>query len=143
MESIKIWIISIFGAGIVVSVFNILIGNSKVKKTANIFLSMFVFFYTVIPIAHIAADYKLDIENTEIEYAEIYKNGYELLIRESVVNICKENNALLVHFSMDSYIDSEGYLNVNYIEIQLNDSDKNEIIKNEIKNRLQIEVTLI
>jgi hypothetical protein len=41
MENFKLWIISFCGAGIISSLFKILVSNSNVKKSVDIFLSMF------------------------------------------------------------------------------------------------------
>ena len=82
MENFKVWIISLCGAGIISSLFKILVSNSNVKKSVNIFLSMFVFLYTIIPIENVISDLKIDtIENyDDSDYTEIYKSGYETII---------------------------------------------------------------
>ena len=143
MESIKLWIFSIFGAGIVTSIFKIIISDSRIKKTVNIFLSMFVFLYTIIPLENISTDINVDFNNTEYEYNDIYKNGYESIIKESINKICKDNNTSIIIFNIDSYIDDDGYLVVNSIEIKIDDESKNQIIKEKIKEKLDFEVTFI
>ena len=132
-----------FGAGIVTSIFKIIISNSRIKKTVNIFLSMFVFLYTIIPLENISTDIDVDFNNTEYEYNDIYKNGYESIIKESINKICKENNTSIIIFNIDSYIGDDGYLIVNSIEIKIDDESKNQIIKEKIKEKLDFEVTFI
>jgi hypothetical protein len=145
MEYFKNWIVSLCGAGIITSVFQIIVSNSKVKKSVNIFLSLFVFLYTIIPIENLFSNIELKIEN-EYEtssYTDIYKNGYENILIQSIENICEENDVQIIYINLDSHLDGDGYLVVNNIEIQLNNNDKKEIIKNEINKQFNYEVIFI
>lgn len=145
MEHFKIWIISLCIAGIISSVFKILVSNSNVKKSVNIFLSLFVFLYTVLPIENIISDFKLNIENDyELSsYDEIYKNGYETIIIKSIESICVKNDVTLQNINIDSYIDENHYLVVNRIEIELSNDEKNHIIQDELKEKFNFEVIFI
>ena len=145
MEFFKNWILSLCGAGIITSVFKILVSNSNVKKTVNIFLSMFVFLYTIIPIESIFDSFKIDFkEDFETKtYAEIYKDGYETIIVNSIENVCKNHNVTIVNINIDSYIDNDGYLIVKKIELDLSSNDKSQIIAKELKNKFNYEVIII
>ncbi len=125
--------------------FKILVSNSNVKKSVNIFLSLFVFLYTVLPIENIISDFKLNIENDyELSsYDEIYKNGYETIIIKSIESICVKNDVTLQNINIDSYIDENHYLVVNRIEIELSNDEKNHIIQDELKEKFNFEVIFI
>ena len=145
MENFKVWIISLCGAGIISSLFKILVSNSNVKKSVNIFLSMFVFLYTIIPIENVISDLKIDtIEDyDDSEYTEIYKSGYETIIIKTIENVCASNGVTLLSINIDSYIDENQYLVVNKIELELNTDEKNQIIQKELKEKSGIEVIFI
>ena len=145
MENFKVWIISLCGAGIISSLFKILESNSNVKKSVNIFLSMFVFLYTIIPIENVISDLKIDtIENyDDSDYTEIYKSGYETIIIKTIENVCASNGVTILSINIDSYIDENQYLVVNRIELELNTDEKNQIIQKELKEKSDIEVIFI
>lgn len=145
MENFKVWIISLCGAGIISSLFKILVSNSNVKKSVNIFLSMFVFLYTIIPIENVISDLKIDtIENyDDSDYTEIYKSGYETIIIKTIENVCASNGVTILSINIDSYIDENQYLVVNRIELELNTDEKNQIIQKELKEKSDIEVIFI
>lgn len=145
MEFFKNWILSLCGAGIITSLFKILVSNSNVKKTVNIFLSMFVFLYTIIPIESMFDSFKFDYENNfdAKSYEEIYKDGYETIIVNSIENVCKNYNASIVNINIDSYIDNDGYLVVKKIELELSSKDKSQIIVKELKDKFNYEVIII
>ena len=145
MENFKVWIISRCGAGIISSLFKILVSNSNVIKSVNIFLSMFVFLYTIIPIENVISDLKIDtIENyDDSDYTEIYKSGYETIIIKTIENVCASNGVTILSINIDSYIDENQYLVVNRIELELNTDEKNQIIQKELKEKSDIEVIFI
>lgn len=145
MENLKIWIISICGAGIITSLFKMLISNSNLRKSVNIFLSMFVFLLTVLPIENIISDFeiKFDSDYEQVSYDEIYKNGYEAIIINSIEKICNYNNIKLLDIKIDSYIDENYFLVVNKIELELNSNQKNDVIKKQIYDELNFEVIFI
>lgn len=145
MENFKVWIMSLCGAGIISSLFKILVSNSNVKKSVNIFLSMFVFLYTIIPIENVISDLKIDtIENyDDSDYTEIYKSGYETIIIKTIENVCASNGVTILSINIDSYIDENQYLVVNRIELELNTDEKNQIIQKELKEKSDIEVIFI
>ncbi len=145
MEYFKNLIYSICGAGIIASVFRILVSNSKLQKSINIFLSMFIFLYTVIPIGNLVSDFNFDF-NMEIapkSYEDIYKDGYNTIIYNSINNVCKKYDKSIIDIAIDSYIDDEGYLVVNSIELRLNSDDKNSIVAKELKEMFNFEVIFV
>lgn len=145
MEYFKTWIFSLCGAGIITSIFRILVSNSNVKKTVNIFLSMFVFLYTVIPIENIISDFDFRFENDidPSSYTDIYEDGYETIIIKSIENVCDKHNVSIVNININSYIDTDGYLVIEKIELELSNDDKNQIVAKELKEQFNYEVIFI
>jgi hypothetical protein len=105
---------------------------------------MFVFLYTVIPIGNLMYDIKFDIEISEkASYEDLYKNGYEAIVTESIEKICSSNDIEIEDIYIDSYLDENQYLVINKIELELNHNENSEEIKRVIKEELGIEVVII
>ncbi len=140
MESFKIWIMSLCGATAVSAVFKLLLADSSLKKVINVFFSIFILFYTVMPAQSLFNDsIKINVENSEISYEDYYHEGYETIITQAVNNLCNDMGVKVLSMQIDSYIDDEGYLNVNKITLQTN-SQNPQSIENTIKKELGFEV---
>ena len=140
MESFKIWIMSLCGATAVSAVFKLLLADSSLKKVINVFFSIFILFYTVMPIqSFFKESVKIRTENSDISYEEYYEEGYETVITQAVTNLCNNMGVKVLSLEIDSYIDDEGYLNVNKIKLHIN-SDNPQEIETMIKNELGFEV---
>lgn len=140
METFKIWIMSLCGATAVSAVFKLLLADSSLKKVINVFFSIFILFYTVMPVqSFFKESIRLDTDNSDISYEEYYEEGYEAIITQAVTNLCSNMGVKVLSIDIDSYIDKEGYLNVNKISLKT-DSSNTEEIKNTIKNELGFEV---
>lgn len=143
MDSFKFWIFSICGATAITAVFKILLSGSSLKKTLNIFFSLFVLFYTVIPInGFLDNSFKNDTENGATSYNEFYEDGYRAIVEESIKNTCKELKVNVLSFDMKSYIDEEGYLNIESLDIETDCSDRSNEIKEYLKRKLGFEVNV-
>ncbi len=141
MDSFKIWIISLCGATAVSAIFKLLLSDSSLKKVINVFFSIFVLFYTVMPIQTFFND-NIDFEvGNEIDFKEYYQNGYETIVTKAIINLCNDIDVKVLSISINSYIDDEGYLNINNIVIQTNSQNPNEI-EEIIKNELGFEVEI-
>lgn len=141
MDSFKIWIISLCGATAVSAIFKLLLSDSSLKKVINVFFSIFVLFYTVMPIQVFLKDnIDFEVEN-EIDFKEYYQDGYETIITKSIINLCNDIDVKVLSININSYIDDEGYLNINNIVIQTNSQHPNEI-EEIIKNELGFEVEI-
>lgn len=142
MESFKVWMLSLCGATAITALFRILLANSSIKKVLNIFFTLFVLFYTVMPIESIFVnDYFNNVSiNEEAEYNEIYKNGYEQIIKFSIENVCEQFDVEVLSCSIASNMNNDSSLTVESIEIDINDSAKIETIGNELKKQLGYEV---
>ncbi len=140
MESFRIWIMSLCGATVVSAVFKLLLADSSLKKVINVFFSIFILFYTVMPVQAFFNDtVEFSFENSEISYEEYYKEGYEAILSQAVSNLCNDMDVKVLSISIDSYIDDEGYLNVNKINIKT-DSEYPIKIEEKIEKELGFEV---
>lgn len=140
MESFKIWLLSLCGATAVSAVFKLLLADSSLKKVINVFFSIFILFYTVMPVqSFFKESIKLETENNDISYEKYYEEGYETVVSQAVINLCTNMGVKVLSIDIDSYIDNEGYLNVNKIVLKT-DSANTEEVKSKIKNELGFEV---
>lgn len=140
MESFKIWMMSICGATAVSAIFKLLLADSSLKKVINVFFSIFILFYTVIPIqSFFNGSINLQTDTEDISYNEYYEEGYNAVVTKSVTNVCNEIGVKVLSIDIYSYIDDEGYLNVHKIVINT-DSKNYQEIEEKIKNELGFEV---
>lgn len=140
MESFKIWIMSLCGATAVSAVFKLLLADSSLKKVINVFFSIFILFYTVMPVqSFFKESIKLDTENNDVLYEEYYQEGYEAIVTQAVINLCSDMGVKVLSLEIDAYIDDEGYLNVNKIIIRTNGENPHSI-REKIKSELGFEV---
>lgn len=141
MENLKIWIMSLCGATAISAIFKLLLADSSLKKVINVFFSIFILFYTVMPTQSL---FKNDIElNIEAEnsYDEYYREGYELIISQAITNLCNSNGVKVLSLDINSYIDDEGYMNIIDIKIKT-DANNPQSVKKEIENKLGFEVII-
>ncbi len=144
MDNLKIWILSLCGSTAIVSLLKILLSKSKLKKTTNVFLSVFVLLYTVLPFKMSTDDkykYNYDIPIDETNYEISYKDGYDRIIVESVFKLCEENSIDVISIQVDSYIE-DSYIIVNELEVTI--ENKNKILEATelIKRQLGYEVVV-
>lgn len=141
MDSFKIWIISLCGATAVSAIFKLLLSDSSLKKVINVFFSIFVLFYTVMPIQTFFNDnIDFEVEN-EIDFKEYYQDGYETIVTKAIINLCNNIDVKVLSININSYVDDEGCLNINNIVIETNSQNPNEI-EEIIKNELGFEVEI-
>lgn len=139
MENFKIWIMSLCGATAISAIFKLLLSESSLKKTINVFFSIFILFYTVIPAQYLFKN-NIDLNfQTDVAYDEYYQDGYEIIISQAITNLCDNLGVKVLSIDIDSYIDDEGYINVNGIILNT-DSKNPQSIKTEIEKKLGFEV---
>lgn len=143
MDAFKLWILSVCGASAITSLCRLLVSKSKLKKTTNIFFSLFVLLYMLLPFMN--SDDKLfnsyDMQS-EISFDFNYRDGYEKLVEESIKGICKEVEIDVISIDIDSYIDEDGNLLINSLFICIRDKSRIKETENAIKNKLSFEVTV-
>lgn len=144
MESFKLWMLSLCGATAITSLFRILLSSTSLNKVLNIFFTLFVLFYTITPIQSFFdnKDFNNILTDTPTEYNEVYKNGYEQIIELSIKNECKKLDVEVLSCNIVSYLNSDGYLCVESIEVQIDNNEMNEKINSVLKEQLGYEVVV-
>lgn len=140
MELIKNYIFSLCGASIIISVAKIILHKSRLTKTVNIFLSLFLLFYMIAPFK--SSSDNLDFyESENIKYTEDYLNGYSEFINISVKKVCDEENCLAEKISVYEK-EKDGENVIDFIEIKLNDETKAAAVAEKLKNDYGFEVNV-
>lgn len=143
MDSFKLWIFSVCGATAVTAVFKLLLSNSTLKKALNIFFSLFILFYTVIPMENfLGGSFEMSSDESDVRYEEFYQEGYELLIKEAIGNTCKNLSVTVLSVDIDSYIDDEGSLNIRSLAITTDSPERKTEIEETLKKELGFEVSV-
>lgn len=141
MEPIKQWFLSLSGATAITGVFNIFLSNSNFKKAINVFLSIFVLFYTVIPLTDIKkTNYDFNFESIELN--EFSEENYEQVIITAIQGACEENNVELFSVDIDSHI-SDDSLVVEKIIVDIDNSANAEKIQKILYEQYGFEVSVI
>lgn len=143
MESFKFWIFSVSGATAITAVFKMLLSNSSLSKMLNIFFSLFVLFYTVIPLQNVFSKEKIEFYlQDETPYEDYYEDGYQRLVENSIKNVCEKMSVEVLSVDMSSYIDSEGYLNIRSLEVKTDSPERSDEIERELRTQLGFEVNV-
>ncbi len=145
MESFKVWILSICGATLVTSLCKVILSKSKIQKMTNVFLSIFVLLYTILPIKSINLNFN-NFQNEIIDedsYDLYYQEGYKTIVSESIKNICEKHDINIISIEMNSYIDDENYFVVDNLVIDIEDDSRIFEAKDLLKNNLNYEVSVI
>lgn len=144
MIGFKAWILSLCGATAITSLFRILLSGSSLKKVLNVFFSLFILFYTVIPLQSFLGEYSLksEIKNQDFDYSEYYKEGFEKVVKTSIENVCSEMSVEIRDFSILSYVNDDGYLCIEKLIIDIDDNEKIEDVKSKLKKQLGYEVNV-
>lgn len=142
METFKIWMLSLCGATGITALFRILLSNSSLNKVLNIFFTLFVLFYIIMPIQSSLSGYKFNSDSLDMstDYNEVYKNGYEQIIEQSIKIECEKEGVEVLFCDINSYLNNDCNLCVESIEIHIDDSLQTESIKSMLKEQLGYEV---
>ena len=144
MDNLKLWALSLCGALVITSVFRLIISGSRLEKSVNVFLSVFIFFYSIIPLSNITEidDLSFNFEVEEKE-DEIYLDGYEMVVVESIKKVCNENNVSVISVDIDSYLDDKNEYTVNEIIVEIDSPERANEIKSVLENQLNFEVEVV
>lgn len=145
MESFKVWILSVCGATAVTSLCKIFLSKSKLQKITNVFLSIFVLLYTILPFENIDLElnsFQNDISD-EDSFSLYYQEGYKTIISESIINVCEKHDINVISIEIDSYIDDENYFVVDCLVVDIEDDSRIIEVKDIIKKNLNYEVSVI
>lgn len=141
MELVKNYIFSLCGASIVVSVSKIILHNSKLQKTVNIFLSLFLLFYMVAPFGkqNVSTDFFTDQKDISIE--DFATDNYSNFIDLAVEKMCEEENCSADKIKIHEK-EKDGEIVIDYIEIKLSDPSKAEKIAERLTKEYGFEVNV-
>lgn len=140
MDAIKQWILSLCGATAITGVFQVFLSNTNFKKVINTFLSVFVLFYTIIPLSNIeSVNMNFDFDNPEL--SEFSEENYEQVIIATIKSVCEDNDVEVISIDIDSYINDD-YLVIEKIEVETDTPTKSEEIEIIIKNEFGFEVSV-
>lgn len=140
MEMIKNYIFSLCGASIIISIAKIILHKSKLSKTVNIFLSLFLLFYMIAPFGKSSDDFTF-YEPENIEYTENFSSGYTEIIKLSVQKVCEEENCIAEEITVHEK-EKDGESMIDFIEIKLNDGSKVQTVAEKLKNGYGFEVSV-
>lgn len=140
MEMIKNYIFSLCGASVIISIAKIILHKSKLSKTVNIFLSLFLLFYMIAPFGKLSDDFTF-YEPENIEYTENFSSGYTEIIKLSVQKVCEEENCIAEEITVHEK-EKDGESMIDFIEIKLNDGSKAQTVAEKLKNGYGFEVSV-
>ena len=143
MEFFKVWIMSLCGATVITTITKLLLSESNVKKSVDIFCAIFILFYTIVPMnSLVGTDYKSNV--TEEYNVDIkLEDGYKKIISKAINNVCDKLNVEILSLDIDSYLDDNNVLIVNKIVIDVDQNDLISEIRETIKSESGLEVEVI
>lgn len=140
MELIKQWFLSLCAATAITGIFNVFLSNTNFKKAVNVFLTIFVLFYTAIPLSDIQSnDMNFNFDN--IEQSQFTEDNYEQVIVTAIKSICDDNNIEVFSVDIDAYI-NEDCLVVKKILVETDTPGKSKNIEELLKKELGFEVSV-
>lgn len=140
MELIKQWFLSLCAATAITGIFNVFLSNTNFKKAVNVFLTIFVLFYTVIPLSNIQSS-KISFNIEDVEQSQLTEEIYEQVIATAIKNICDNNNIEVLSVDIDSYMDDD-CLVVEKLLVETDTPDKTKNIEELLKRELGFEVSV-
>lgn len=142
MDGFKTWILSVCGAMILSSLFKMILSDSSLKKSVNIFFSLFILFYTVVPLSGAVGEgKKAESEITaESNYGEIFDEAYKRIVEQSISNVCAEISVDISDIQIEAYSYDDGILCVESIKVDIVQNEKAREAENAINKQLGFEV---
>ena len=104
--------------------------------------SVFILFYILTPLNdYIKNDNSIiNFYEHKTDKDEIYISGYEEIIKLSLENICNEKSIKVLDIKIESYLDDDGNIYINSLEIDIDDNNQILEIENAINEKLGYEV---
>ncbi|MGN0569097.1 MAG: hypothetical protein ACI4N4_01160 [Candidatus Fimenecus sp.] len=142
MDGFKTWILSVCGAMILSSLFKTILADSSLKKSVNIFFSLFILFYTVVPLSNAFGENKRTESEitTQSNYDEIFDDAYERIVEQSISNVCSELSVDISDIQIKAYSNKDGILCVESIKVDIIQKEKAQEVENAINKQLGFEV---
>ncbi len=140
MEYIKNLIFSLCGASAVVSITKLILHDSKLSKSVNIFLSLFLMFYMIAPFGNAPTDSELFNNKNEENFEDFSsENYYSDFIKLAVNKVCEQENCTAEKIEiLETELNGETV--IEYIEIKLNDETKAGVVADRLKKEYGFEV---
>lgn len=143
MENIKIWLLSFGCALFLTSILKLIISDSHLEKTANIFFSVFITVYMLAPIKSLNFENVFTLnDESKFSEEEIVENGYDMLIENTVNEICINNSVKIISLKIDSEITENGEYTVSKIRLEIQPKEEINNIKSALEKELEFEVTV-
>ena len=106
----------------------------------NVFLSIFVLFYTLIPLTNLKLG-DFDFENYSFESDTFTEESYENIVSSSIEEVCSQNSIGVISTNIDSYI-KDNYLCIKKIVVKIDNPEKAKYAEKIIRDELGYEVTI-
>lgn len=136
MELLKNWIFSVCGASMVSSIIKIIFKGSKVSKSVNIFLSLFLMFYMISPFDTKTDYYWKTGTNKDISYNNY---SYSEFIEVAINDVCQEEGCEILSLKIDEDNKNDEVV-INSVDLTIDDKDKCSSIKDKIMSKFGFEV---
>ena len=144
MDNFKLWAYSLCGAIVITSVFKLIVFDSRLTKSINIFLSVFIFFYSINPLSDIGNLFDISVlDSNNVDESEIYLEGFDKIVVESINSVCDDNNVTIISVEIDSYIDNDDNYVVNKIIVETDSPERNEEMESTLYEQLKFEVDVV
>ena len=144
MDNFKLWAYSLCGAIVITSVFKLIVFDSRLTKSINIFLSVFIFFYSINPLSDIGNLFDISVlDSNNVDESEIYLEGFDKIVVESINSVCDDNNVTIISIEIDSYIDNDDNYVVNKIIVETDSPERNEEMESTLYEQLKFEVDMV
>ena len=144
MDNFKLWAYSLCGAIVITSVFKLIVSESRLKKSIDIFLSVFIFFYSIIPLSDIGDLFDISVlDSNNVDESEIYLESFDKIVVESINSVCDDNNVTIISVEIDSYIDNDDNYVVNKIIVETDLPERNEEMESTLYEQLKFEVDMV
>lgn len=140
MDYIKNLIFSLCGASAVVSISKLILHDSKLSKSVNIFLSLFLMFYMIAPFGNTQTDSEL-LNNINQDNFEDFstENYYSDFIKLAVHKVCEQEKCTAEEIEIHE-TELNGETVIEYIEIKLNDGSKAGVVADRLRKEYGFEV---
>lgn len=142
MENIKQWAVSVCAVIAITAILKYLIPEGKMKKTSEAVLSLIVLAVVLTPFLNSGNAFDSTLNNydflSDIEEYES-SDAYGEALEKSIGDILTENGIAYKEITVNTNIDSESYINISNIEIELQNTDEKDKVCALLSEKLGID----
>lgn len=142
MSEFKTWCIGFCSILVITSVMRFIVPDCKMKKVSDSALSLIIVLIMFIPFVsknpNIFNDFDFGIFESEEEFQE--NSHYELALEKYITDTLAGDGVNLEKVEVLIEIDSDGYINIEKIEIIISNSEEIEKAKSIIKNKCMLDL---